>query len=134
MTDRTIENQTITETQNFPDLLTGVEIGTWQASYVLREIEFERIKHGKPITYNWANSIALTSFGFALNLFAKGYSDLSVISKGEWIALAVGVAISIILYAIGLALPDNRKRVMRDIETHFKNAPTKQQLQRGQNI
>lgn len=93
MTDRIIENQEITETQVVPDLLTGSDIGTWQAEYLLREVEFERIKHGKPITYNWANSIALTTFGFGLNLLAKGYSEWSLILKGEWIALGTGTSI-----------------------------------------
>ena len=133
MNERRIENQTITETQNFPDLLTGATIGTWQADYVLREVEFERLKNGKPVTYNWANSIGLTSFGFALNILAKGYSDPSIVPKGEWVALGMGVSISIALYCIGLALPDNRKKVMKDIENHFKKAPTKQQFHRGQN-
>jgi hypothetical protein len=93
MTERIIENQEITETQVIPDLLTGSDIGTWQAEYLLREVEFERIKHGKPITYNWANSIALTSFGFGLSLLAKGYVNVSLITKGEWVALVFCVGI-----------------------------------------
>jgi len=132
MTERIIENQEVTETQNVLNLISGVEIGSFQADYRLREIEFERIKNGKPVTFNWANSIALTSFGFALNLLAKGYSDPSLISKGEWVALASGVMISVTLYLIGLKLPNDRKKVMQDIETHFKNAPAKPQFQKGE--
>ena len=131
MTKRIIENQEITETQVVPDLLTGSDIGTWQAEYLLREVEFERIKHGKPITYNWANSIALTSFGFGLSLLAKGYSNASLITKGEWVALAFGVGISVILYLIGIFLPDNRKKVIKKIESHFETAPTQRQILRG---
>ncbi|KZZ50428.1 hypothetical protein A3759_17015 [Thalassolituus sp. HI0120] len=131
MTERIIENQEITETQVVPDLLTGSDIGTWQAEYLLREVEFERIKHGKPITYNWANSIALTSFGFGLSLLAKGYSDASLITKGEWVALAFGVGISVTLYLVGIFLPDNRKKVMKKIESHFETAPTQRQILRG---
>ncbi|ABX51417.1 hypothetical protein Sbal625DRAFT_0804 [Shewanella baltica OS625] len=131
MTERIIENQVITETQVIPDLLTGSDIGTWQAEYLLREVEFERIKHGKPITYNWANSIALTSFGFGLSLLAKGYSSASLITKGEWVALAFGIGISVVLYLIGIFLPDNRKKVMKKIESHFETAPTQRQILRG---
>lgn len=131
MTERIIENQEITETQVIPDLLTGSDIGTWQAEYLLREVEFERIKHGKPITYNWANSIALTSFGFGLSLLAKGYSNASLITKGEWVALAFGIGISVVLYLIGIFLPDNRKKVMKKIESHFETAPTQRQILRG---
>lgn len=131
MTERIIENQEFTETQEVPDLLTGSDIGTWQAEYLLREVEFERIKHGKPVTYNWANSITLTSFGFGLSLLAKGYSNTSLITKGEWVALAFGVGISAILYLIGIFLPDNKKKVMKKIESHFETAPTQRQILRG---
>lgn len=131
MADRIVENQEITETQVIPDLLTGSDIGTWQAEYLLREVEYERIKHGKPVTYNWANSIALTTFGFGLNLLAKGYSDSSIITKDEWIALGAGTFIFIGLYIIGLCLPDNRKKVMKKIEKHFETAPTHRQIIRG---
>jgi hypothetical protein len=127
MNTRVINNTEITETQLFPDLLTGTDIGTWQADYQLREVEFVHIKHGKPITYNWANSIALTSFGFGLNLLSKGYTNITSINKGEWSALGLGVSISIILYLIGLILPDNRKKVMSNINKHFENAPTRRQ-------
>jgi len=128
MSNQTVQGREITETQIVPDLLTGTDIGTWQAEYLLREVEFERIKHGKPITFNWANSIALTSLGFGLNLFAKGYSDSSLITNGEWIALGVGIAASMILYLIGFFLPNNRKTVMKKIEKHFENAPTHRQI------
>jgi hypothetical protein len=131
MTERIIKNQEITETQVVPDLLTGSDIGTWQAEYLLREVEFERIKHGKPVTYNWANGLALTAFGFGLSLLAKGYSNASLITKGEWIALAVGLGISAILYVIGIFIPDNRKKVMKKIESHFETAPTQRQILRG---
>lgn len=131
MTERIIQNQEITETQVVPDLLTGSDIGTWQAEYLLREVEFERIKHGKPVTYNWANSIALTSFGFGLSLLAKGYSNTLLITKGEWVALAFGVGVSVVLYLIGIFIPDNRKKVMKKIESHFETAPTQRQILRG---
>jgi hypothetical protein len=131
MTERIIRNQEITETQVVPDLLTGSDIGTWQAEYLLREVEFERIKHGKPVTSNWANGLALTAFGFGLSLLAKGYSNPSLITKGEWIALAVGAGVSATLYFIGIFIPDNRKKVMKKIKSHFETAPTQRQILRG---
>lgn len=133
MTDNNIHDREITETQIVPDLLTGTDIGTWQAEYLLREIEFERIKYGKPITFNWANGIALTTVGFGLSLVAKGYSDIALIIKGEWVALCVGFIVSIVLYLIGLILPNNRKKVMNKIEKHFADAPTKREAYKEQN-
>jgi len=133
MTEKNIRDREITETQLVPDLLTGTDIGTWQAEYLLREVEFERIKNGKPITFILAVSIALTTFGFGLNLLAKGYSNVANISKGEWVALAAGIVLSVVLYIIGLCLPNNRKKVMKKIEKHFKEAPTKRQAFKEQN-
>ena len=99
----------------------------------MREVEFERLKNGKPITYNWANSVGLTTFGFALNLLGKGYSDYTIIVKGEWIALAFGGGVTIILYLVGLCLKDSRKLVMKKIEKHFESAPTKRRVLGGDN-
>lgn len=132
MTRTNIHDTEITETQIVPNLLTGADIGTWQAEYLLREVEFERIKHGKPITYIWANGFALTTFGFGLNLLAKGYSDASLIIKGEWLALSAGIIFSLVLYITGFCLPNNRKKVMNKIEKHFENAPTKREAYKEQ--
>lgn len=133
MTEKIVHGKVITETQIVPDLLTGTDIGTWQAEYLLREVEFERIKYGKPVTFNWANSIALTTIGFGLNLLAKGYTNVAIISKGEWVAMSVGIVLSIVLYVIGRCLPNNRKKVMKKIEKHFEDAPTKRQAFKEQN-
>ncbi|MDN3551904.1 hypothetical protein QWY74_00210 [Halomonas almeriensis] len=132
MTDKIVRDRELSDTQLVPDLLTGTDIGTWQAEYLLREVEFERLMHGKPVTYNWANSIALATFGFCLNIGAKGYSDISRVSSGEWVALAAGFGIAAILYLIGLALPDRRKEVIKNIRDHFEQAPTKRQVFKGE--
>lgn len=131
-----IEDQNITETILVHGLLSGAAIGTWQADFPLTALDFEHIKNGKPITFNWANSILLTTIGFGLNLIGKGASQLAGIQQqiyvGEWIALGIGFAISIILYLIGFALPNDRKRVMKAIQEHFKNSPKQRQLVKGE--
>jgi hypothetical protein len=132
-----IENQQITETIPVHGLLSDAHIGTWQADYPLTGLDFEHIKNGKPVTLNWASSILLTTIGFGLNLIAKSASQLAGIQQqiyiGEWVALGIGCAVSVILYLIGLALPNDRKKVMKDIETHFKNAPRHRQVVKGDN-
>lgn len=115
-----------------PGLLSGASIGTWQADYPLTGRDYEHLKNGKPVTFNWANSILLTSIGIGLTLFGKYISQQTVpsvvIYKGEWIALGVGIAISIILYLIGLCLPNDRKSIMKKLKDHFDNSPKKRQL------
>lgn len=131
MADR-IEDQEITTTIPVHGLLSGASIGTWQADYPLTAIDFEYIKNGKPITFDWAISLFLTTVGFGLSVFAKYASQFTGVQQeiydGEWIALSVGVSLSVLLYLIGLLLPNNRREVMRTIEKHFKNSPRQRQL------
>lgn len=135
MTNR-VENQQITETIQVHGLLSGANIGTWQADYPLTAIDLEHIKNGKPVTFNWANSILLATVGFGLNLIGKGASQVvgmqQPIYVGEWVALGVGVVAAIVLYGIGLVLPNERKRVMREIQDHFKNSPKQRQVVSGE--
>lgn len=131
-----IENQQITETIPVHGLLSGASIGTWQADYPLTALDFEHIKNGKPVTYNWANSILLTTVGFGLNLIGKGVSRFAGVSQqiyvGEWVALGLGFLLSVILYLIGMALPNDRKKIMKDIQEHFKNSPKQRQVVKGE--
>lgn len=131
MTEQRYKGKVITKTVMVSNMLTGTSVGTWQEDYPLREVDFVHIKNGKPITYIWANSILLATFGFGLNLLAKWYSQTDKITKGEWIAFDFGVGISVILYIIGVCLPNERKKVMNDIENHFKNAPKSRQAVKG---
>ena len=135
MTEQIYKGKVITQTVIAKDLLTDTSVGTWQEDYPLREVDFVHIKIGKPTTYIWANSILLTTFGFGLNLLAKWYSqtdsNMPKITNGEWIAFGCGVFISASLYFIGLKLPNERKKVMNDIENHFKNAPKSRQAVKG---
>lgn len=134
--DKIYKNKVLTETfRATEDLLSGATIGTWQEDYPLRQVEFEWIKLSKPMTFTWANSILLTTFGFGLNLVAEGYAVLTTnappIGNGKWIALSIGLVTSVILYIVGRCLPNKRKEVMAKIEQHFNSAPTRRQVYKG---
>ncbi|MFT6908614.1 MAG: hypothetical protein ACJAS1_005317 [Oleiphilaceae bacterium] len=130
-----IANQEITETISVHGLLSGASIGTWQEDYPLTALDYEHVKNGKPITFNWANSILLATIGFSLNIVGKAASQVAGVEQqiliGEWAALGVGFSVSIVLYLIGLALPNDRRRVMKEIQEHFKKAPKQRQLVKG---
>jgi len=118
-------------------LLSGSSVGTWQADYPLTGRDYEHIKNGKPITFNWANSLLLTTVGLGLNVLGKFLSQQAgvtiTIYIGEWIALAIGLILSVILYLIGLALPNDRKIIMKKLKDHFDNSPKKRQMVQGEN-
>jgi len=130
-----ISNQEISQTVVVPDLLSGASVGTWQADYPLTGRDYEHIKNGKPVTFNWANSLLLTTIGLGLNVLGKFLSKQAgvtiTIYIGEWIALAIGLTLSAILYLIGLALPNDRKAIMKKLKDHFDNSPKKRQMMQG---
>ena len=132
MTIKKYQNETIRETIYPPDLLSGMTVGTWQEDYPLREIEFHHIKNGKSITLSWANNVLLASIGFSLNLVAKGYSDITKILLGEWIAIFVGIAVAVVMYIIGYFFPNERKKAIKKIDEHFNTSPTRRSALKGE--
>ena len=131
-----ISNQQLYQTMVVAGLSSGASVGTWQADYPLTGRDFEHLRNGKPVTFNWANSILLATIGFGLNILGKYLSQKAgvtiTIYIGEWIALAVGVVVSIVLYLIGLALPNDRKSIMKKLKDHFDNSPKKRQMLQGE--
>ncbi|MEH6629125.1 MAG: hypothetical protein V7739_22045 [Motiliproteus sp.] len=127
-----ISNQTLDKTTVVSGLSSGSSVGTWQADYPLTARDYEHLRHGKPVTFNWANSILLTTIGFGLNILGKFLSQQAgveiTIYIGEWIALSIGFGASVILYSIGLALPNDRKTIMKQLKDHFDNSPKKRQM------
>jgi len=134
MANKIFKDEDLTQTYEATDILSDTSIGTWQEDYPLTAIDFDRIKSGKPVTFIWAHSIILTTVGFGLNLVAKGISTWAnvpqTISIGEWAALGIGIIVSTVLYIVGCVLPNNRKIVMKNIETHFEKAPKRRQAYR----
>ena len=138
MPDQTIHGKTFAETVHLEEQITSEPtICSLQADFLLCEADFLRIKSGKPMTLNWAHSIFLTTIGIGLLIFGKylstkwGYQ--AEIFLGEWIACGAGILLSIILYFVGIALPNERKEVIKRITEHFKKAPRTRHLMRKDN-
>ena len=64
--NESINNQEIHQTIQVPGSFSGASVGTWQADYPLTGRDYEHLKNGKPVTFDWANSILLTSIGIGL--------------------------------------------------------------------
>lgn len=136
MTEQRYQNEVITETLQFDKLLTGTSVGTFYGEYMLCEAEFIHIKNeAVTLLRAFANSISLLIVGFIFNMISKWYSqtdsNISQITKGEWIIIITGVIILAILHGIAFRLPNERKKVMNDIENHFKSAPKWQGTVKG---
>jgi membrane associated rhomboid family serine protease len=125
------------ETTLYPkDFLSGATVATIQAEFPLTDGDYLRLKNGKPVTLALANGVCFAVIGFAFGLLPKLLSNFSdkpeALSKYEWIALAIGIVITILLYVIGLFLPNERKTMARKIEEHFKNSPRARAFVSGQ--
>jgi len=125
-------NEIISSTLATPTLLSGTIIGTFQEDYRLCEADYLRLKTSKPVTLGLATTIFLSSLGYGISLIPKFLDKLTGKSVefaiGEWLPLSIGMILSLLLYIIGLALPNDRKAVMKEIENHFKQAPKSHQI------
>jgi hypothetical protein len=137
MTTNAYEHQVITRTiSGATDLLSGEMIGTLQANYPMTEADFLRLKNGRVATRDWASGIFLLVIGFAFNIVPKLLPVFAgrppEVTPSEWITIGIGLLISLALWAVGLTMPNERKKVMRTIETHFEAAPKTQTIIRAQ--
>ncbi len=132
---KTVKNKKLTESIKVEELMSDTDMGTWQADYPFTALDFEHIKNGQPITYLLSITIGLASFGFGLNLLNKYISQFGdvpqQIYKGEYITLFIGLGLALLIYLVGLALPNNKKKVMKNIQEHFENSPKKKQIIKG---
>lgn len=123
-----VEGQVFKETLDVETDRTEPTIGTLQADFGLCEADFLRIKNGYPKIVITAHSILLVAFGLGISILAK-YIDKIVnnskilIFPWETYGCIIALIISGFLYGIGFFLPNEKKKVMKDIENHFESSP-----------
>jgi hypothetical protein len=126
------KNEIITSTLATPDWLSGAIIGTFQEDYSLCSDDYRKLKTSKPVTLGLASGMFLLTLGYGISLFPKLLDKLTgkpvEFATSEWVTFLAGICLSIILYVIGFALPNDRKAVMKKIENHFKQAPKFRQI------
>ena len=128
-----VEGQRFTETLPVEAERTEPSIVSLQADFPLCEADFLRIKSGTPKTVTAAHTIFLTAVGLGLSVggkYAEAVINKSQVPIPKWELYAFGgaVLLSGILYLAGFFWPNDKKTVMKDIETHFKNSPRKRQI------
>jgi len=130
----TIESKTFSQTfwVKEEEVRQEARIEIAQEPFYLTEADFIRLKNGRPKIFDWANALLLASLGFALSLLAKFIVGLVSTESPQWhiwefVALSIGFLLAVILYVLGRLLPNEGKRVMGDIEKHFRTAPRSKQ-------
>ena len=137
MTEGIYENQVITHTLvTQENLFTGVSIGTFQEDFQLCEADFLRLKsEGSPMA-TWSLNILFASIGYGMSILPKWISEISgkaeKVTQSEWAALALGIAVSVVLFTINKFIPNEKKELLNRMSQHFKSAPKTRQFVRGQ--
>jgi hypothetical protein len=99
-----------------------------QEAFPLCEADFLRLKHGVSKALRGASALFLTGLGIILVPIAKFVQGLVSqvplrIELWEWLAPVASFVIASALWGMGQCLPNERKQVLKDIETHFSEAP-----------
>lgn len=127
MTDQTFNNATITETVFISAALSGNSIGSMQAVFLLTEADYIRLNSQGNSVKNWANSFLFVTIGSAVtmaqNSLKGGLAQPDEISSGDLWVLSALAGLTVLLYVVGLFVPNEKKKTMKRIDDHFKSSP-----------
>lgn len=130
-----LENATITETVSVTSPLSGFSVGSMQEDYVLNEAEFMRLTNDWNSFKAWALNLLFVMLGYTLSLvpsfFPRGGLPPVPISDGERFVLFTGYGVVVLFYLIGLSIPNEKKKLIKKMHLHFKNAPRSRHVLKG---
>ena len=133
--DGVVENQIITQTIVTADLFTGGSMGTFQEDFQLCEADFLRMKNERNTLTTWSQHILFTSIGYGISILPKWISEIAgkpeKVSQGEWAALAICLAVSLVLFLFSKFISNEKKELLNRIDKHFKSAPKSRQFVQG---
>lgn len=121
-----LNNQKLDQPVVIADVMNGQTIATLQAVFPLTEADYLRLKGGPPITASAAVMIFSGVVGYAIALGPKLQSiisgEQSLLSYGEIKTIGAWTLISVVIYAIGWLIPNDRTNIMKRLHGHFKVA------------
>jgi hypothetical protein len=125
--DNQIVGREISNSISVTNLLNGRSVATIQQPYLLTEADYERLKGSQPITSAMATIVFSGVVGYAVGLGPKitpmFESKASELTSGEIKTIVGFTLIAVVLYVIGFAVPNGKKKTMKKIARHFDSAP-----------
>ena len=123
-----VEGQTFTETFTANAGRTEPAISSLQADFPLCEADFLRLKHGAPKTLAWSQAIFLAGVGVGFTILGKYIERVidntkTPVPQWELYGFIAAIVLAVVLYLAGLPMKNEKKKVLEDIESHFKNSP-----------
>lgn len=102
-------------------------IGSFHGEYVLSEADFMRLTSSPNRMESLAGYFSAASVGYFLSELPKFLKRISghpvQIGGADWIPLAAGVGLALIFLLIGKFIPNERSKLIKAINQHFRNAP-----------
>jgi hypothetical protein len=125
--DQAFDGKHLSQPIKVSGLLNGRSVATIQPAYLLTEVDFERLKGSPPITASLASLVFSGVVGYAIGLGPKIAPILeskpTELTSAELRTIVFGTVVSAILYVIGYAWPNSKKKTMKKIANHFDGAP-----------
>ena len=132
MAKKSIQNQQVDEPFIVPDVLSEASIWSTQKDFPIREVDYVHLKQRQPATLIVSTSFFFAGLGYAYSIIAKLFEETTV-KNGEWITLAIGMGLALLIFLIGHFLQNPKKKLMKDMEEHFRKAPISRQAFKGMN-
>lgn len=119
-------DQDLREPVVISQLQNNQSVSTIQEAFLLSEADFIRIKANNSKTSAAAGLIFSGIVGYAIGLGPKLAPLLndqpSTIEFPEIVTIVVGTIASLVIYFIGQCLPNEKKEVIKKINTHFEDS------------
>jgi len=93
-----------------------------QSTFPLTHVDYLHLTGRPPITETYAINWLFAVLGFALSLSPKFLELLrgqAGPTTNEWLSLAGGAAVALIIYLVGWLLPNSRRDLLKRLKKHF---------------
>ena len=106
-------------------VMTNPQITIQRTPYFLEHYYFDKLVKGDSPFLTWANILLGAAIGLLINMFAKFFGSKSdnTIKFDNWevYAFIIALLLMLICYSIDYFVPNERKRIIKDIKRHFEN-------------
>lgn len=131
-----VEGQTIDHTYMLDvDVVGEPMLASLQCDFSLCEADFLRLKGRYSKWLEAAIAVLLLSVGYAISIAAKYINSMlfggtPTVERWEYFALAIGLAAALILFICARCLPNEKQKLLREMEQHFRKYPRQRRVMR----
>jgi hypothetical protein len=121
MSGQIYEGQRLNQPIAVQDIKSGESVKGLEDLFLLREVDFERLKNGANKPHLWMVQTMFAVGGYLLSILPQILDDHSKVTNGQWIVLIISGVICFALWVWGCKTRDKKKEVMEKIELFFSD-------------